>query len=100
MDFQKKLSHKYTCKTALTVIRQTLFSIVEPKTPTPSSQPVVLESPGAGDQAGGLAPPPDNGEPEGSLAGEGEAPAKVEEVEAPKPKKKWMDFEQFCRCFK
>lgn len=74
--------------------------ISEPKSPATPAQPV-LESPGSGDQAGGLAPPPENGETEGSVTGEGEVPVKEEEVEeAPKAKKKWMDFAEFCKCFK
>ena len=79
------------------------ISEVKPTPPptTPQSlQPPVTLSPGSGDHAGGLAPPP-----EPSVEGdeqEGETPKEGEEVveTAPKPKKIWIDFEQFCKCFK
>ncbi|WAR07044.1 ADGB-like protein [Mya arenaria] len=68
----------------------------------PQSPPSQLEAPGAGDQAGGLAPPPENGAGEGLDMPEGEVPVEEpkQEEELPKTKKKWMDFEEFCRCFK
>ncbi|XP_053396619.1 androglobin-like isoform X26 [Mercenaria mercenaria] len=74
-------------------------SQAEPKPPVPSAQPK-LESPALGDQAGGLAVPPENGEGEGSVHEEETQEKEQEPEEILKPKKKWMDFDQFCRCFK
>ena len=56
--------------------------------------------PSGGDHAGGLAVPPDP-TAEGTDQ-EVEAPKEGDEVidTAPKPKKLWIDFEQFCKCFK
>ena len=68
-------------------------------TPPPTT-PHTTETPGSGDHAGGLAPPPEptveGAEMEGETTKEGEETVEV----APKPKKIWIDFEQFCRCFK
>lgn len=73
--------------------------ITEPKAQAITVQPK-LESPGAGDQAGGLAVPPENGEGDGSVHEEETPEKQPEPEEIPKTKKKWMDFDQFCRCFK
>ncbi|XP_052244735.1 androglobin-like isoform X7 [Dreissena polymorpha] len=61
-----------------------------------------LETPGTGDQAGGLAPPPENAEPGAGDTSQGEVAMEtaLEDAAAQKTKKKWMDFEEFCRCFK
>ena len=74
--------------------------LTEAKVPATPPAPQ-LESPGSADQAGGLAPPPEpsmNGE--GGEEGEA-VPAEPEKPEEPQTAtKKWMDFEEFCRCFK
>ncbi|KAL4233261.1 hypothetical protein ACF0H5_007945 [Mactra antiquata] len=74
----------------------------EPKIVAPAPQQSVLESPGGGDQAGGLAVPPENGEVGEGSVHDGDVvdtePAVEEDIL--KIKKKWMDFEEFCRCFK
>ena len=59
-----------------------------------------LEAPGSGEQAGGLAVPPENGEGDGSVHEEETPEKEPEQEEVTKPTKKWMDFDQFCRCFK
>ncbi|XP_060593126.1 androglobin-like isoform X19 [Ruditapes philippinarum] len=72
----------------------------EAKPAPPSAQTTKLEPPGSGDQAGGLAVPPENGEGDGSVHEEETAEKEPVQEEITKPTKKWMDFDQFCRCFK
>lgn len=71
---------------------------MKPVVPAPQA---TLESPCGGDQAGGLAVPPENGEGEGSVQ-DGDVVDKEPDAEEDilNAKKKWMDFEEFCRCFK
>ena len=71
-------------------------------TPTQQLPQIQLDAPGGGDNAGGLAPPPDNGDMEGTEqeGDETEKAGPTTDEEHEKAKKVWIDFEQFCKCFK
>ena len=86
-------------------MRNYLFFISEVKPSPQPATPQSLQSPGTvtgtGDHAGGLAVPPEPTAEGDEQEGEGTKEEEEEVVDtAPKPKKLWIDFEQFCKCFK